>query len=120
MAESATGMKLRGRHSNNSNSTASSTAAIGAAKMADIPPAAPATRRIFRSAGDRSELCEERAEGPTRHNDRTLRAKRAAGSNGKCGRKRFEHSHFRRHPAATEENRLQRFRNAVPAIFSEP
>src|SRR6478736_4258706 len=39
----ATGINERGRHSNNNNSTASKTAATGEAKIADIPPAAPAT-----------------------------------------------------------------------------
>ena len=48
--ESATGIKLRGRHSNNNSSTASNVAAIGEAKTADIPPAAPATSNVFLSA----------------------------------------------------------------------
>jgi len=47
---SATGIKLRGFHSNNNSSTASNTAATGEAKVADIPPAAPATNKVFRSA----------------------------------------------------------------------
>ena len=46
----ATGTRLRGFHSNSSSSTASSTAARGAANVADIPPAAPATSSVFRSA----------------------------------------------------------------------
>ncbi len=41
---------LRGFHSKRSSSTASRTAARGDAKVADIPPAAPATSRVFRSA----------------------------------------------------------------------
>ena len=45
----ATGIKLRGFHSNSSSSTASSTAAIGVPKVADMPPAAPATSSVFRS-----------------------------------------------------------------------
>jgi hypothetical protein len=47
---SPTGIKLRGFHSKSNNSTANSTAATGAAKVADIPPAAPATRSVLRSA----------------------------------------------------------------------
>ena len=47
---SATGMRLRGFHSNSSSSTASRTEAMGAAKVADIPAAAPATRSVLRSA----------------------------------------------------------------------
>ena len=46
----ATGIRLRGFHSNSSNSTERSTAARGEAKVADMPPAAPATRRVLRSA----------------------------------------------------------------------
>ncbi len=52
-AAAATGMKLRGFHSNSSSSTASSTAASGVAKMAAMPPAAPATSSVFRSEADR-------------------------------------------------------------------
>ena len=46
---SATGIRLRGFHSNSSNSTASSTAATGEAKVADMPAAAPATSSVLRS-----------------------------------------------------------------------
>ncbi len=46
----ATGIALRGFHSNSSNSTASSTDATGAANVADMPAAAPATSSVFRSA----------------------------------------------------------------------
>jgi len=49
----ATGMKLRGFHSNSRSSTASRVAAIGEAKVAAIPPAAPATSNGFRSAAVR-------------------------------------------------------------------
>jgi len=52
-AAQATGMKLRGFHSNNSSSTASNAAATGVPNTAAIPPAAPATSRVFRSADDR-------------------------------------------------------------------
>ncbi len=47
---SATGTKLRGFHSNSSSSTASSAADTGAANVADMPAAAPATSSVFRSA----------------------------------------------------------------------
>ena len=53
----ATGMKLRGFHSNSSNSTASSTAATGVANTADMPPAAPATSSVLRSAAERWNAC---------------------------------------------------------------
>src|SRR5580700_4753513 len=45
----ATGIRLRGFHSNKSSSTASKTDATGAAKVADIPAAAPATNSVLRS-----------------------------------------------------------------------
>jgi hypothetical protein len=51
--DAATGMKLRGRHSNSSSSTASSTEASGALNVAAMPPAAPATSRVLRSSADR-------------------------------------------------------------------
>ena len=41
---------LRGFHSNSSSSTASNTEARGAANVADIPAAAPATSSVLRSA----------------------------------------------------------------------
>ena len=47
---SATGRKLRGRHSNSSSSTASSTAATGVPNTAVMPAAAPATSSVLRSA----------------------------------------------------------------------
>ena len=47
---SATGMKLRGFHSNSSSSTARITAATGEANVADMPAAAPATSSVLRSA----------------------------------------------------------------------
>ena len=45
--------KLCGFHSNNSSSTASSAAATGVPNTAAIPPAAPATSSVLRSAGER-------------------------------------------------------------------
>ncbi len=48
-----TGTKLRGRHSNSKSSTASSTEASGALKVAAIPAAAPATKSVFRSSAVR-------------------------------------------------------------------
>ena len=46
-------MKLRGFHSKRSSSTASKVAAIGEAKTAAMPAAAPATSRVLRSAAER-------------------------------------------------------------------
>ena len=46
-------MKLRGFHSKSSSSTASKVAAMGDAKTAAMPAAAPATRRVLRSAAER-------------------------------------------------------------------
>ena len=53
MLAKATGMRLRGRHSKSSSSTARRMAASGAAKVADMPAAAPATSRVVRSASVR-------------------------------------------------------------------
>jgi hypothetical protein len=50
-------MKLRGRHSKRSGSTPSKVAAMGEGKAADMPPAAPATSRVLRSAELRWNNC---------------------------------------------------------------
>jgi len=55
--DALTGTKLRGRHSNSSSSTASSTEDSGALKVAAIPPTAPATRRVLRSSADSRRNC---------------------------------------------------------------
>ena len=47
-----TGIRLRGLHSKRRSSTASITAATGVLNVADIPAAAPATSRVFRSEDD--------------------------------------------------------------------
>jgi hypothetical protein len=46
----ATGNKLRGFHSKSNNSTAKRTAATGVPNVAVMPPAAPATSSVLRSA----------------------------------------------------------------------
>ena len=46
---SATGTRLRGFYSKSSNSTARRIAESGAANVADMPAAAPATSKVFRS-----------------------------------------------------------------------
>ena len=56
-AASATGTIERGRHSNNSSSTASNTAATGVANTAVMPPAAPATSSVRRCAAVRCRSC---------------------------------------------------------------
>src|SRR5262245_10589664 len=53
----ATGIKLRGFHSKSNSSVASNAAATGEANVADIPPAAPATKRVLRSALVRWKNC---------------------------------------------------------------
>ncbi len=52
-AAMATGINERGRHSNSSSSIDRSAAATGDAKIAAIPPAAPATSSVLRSAEDK-------------------------------------------------------------------
>ncbi len=54
---SATGIRLLGFHSNSNSSTASRTADTGAAKVADIPAAAPATSSVLRSVLVRWNNC---------------------------------------------------------------
>src|SRR6185437_2369987 len=54
---SATGRMLRGFHSNSSSSTARTTEATGAANVADMPAAAPATSSVLRSDAVRWKNC---------------------------------------------------------------
>ncbi len=56
-AATATGMKLRGLHSNSSNSTASMMAAIGVPNTVVIPAAAPATSSVLRSLSLTGSIC---------------------------------------------------------------
>jgi len=50
-------MMLRGFHSNSSSSTASNVEATGAANVADMPAAAPATSKVRRSRPVRWQNC---------------------------------------------------------------
>ena len=115
-AATATGMKLRGFHSKSSSSTASSTAATGVPKMAVMPPAAPATSSVLRSAaGEVEALGEERADRAAGHDDRAFGAERAAGADGDGGRERLEDGDFRLDPAAADQDGLDRLGDAVAA-----
>ena len=112
----ATGIALRGFHSNSSSSTASSTAAIGVANVADMPAAAPATSSVLRSAAVRWKSCEiDRPDRAARHDDRAFGAERPARSDRDRRRKRLQNRQPRLHFAAVDQDRFERFRNAVPA-----
>ena len=111
----ATGMRLRGFHSNSSSSTASSTAAIGVPNVADIPPAAPATSSVLRSAAVRwKSLGDQRAERAAGHDDRPLGAERPARADRDGRRERLEQRDLRLHPALADQDRLHRLGDAVP------
>jgi hypothetical protein len=56
-AATTTGMKLRGFHSNSSSSTAISTEAIGAPKVAAMPADAPQTSSVRRSIEESRKYC---------------------------------------------------------------
>ena len=56
-AATVTGMKLRGVHSNSSNSTASMMAAIGVPNTVVMPAAAPATSNVLRSLSLTGSIC---------------------------------------------------------------
>jgi hypothetical protein len=60
-------------------------------------------------------LGEDRAEGAPRHDDRAFRTEGAASADGNRRGERFEQGDFELYAAATEQNGLQSFRNAVPA-----
>ena len=114
----ATGIKLRGFHSNNNSSTASKTAATGVAKTADMPAAAPATSNVLRSAALRWNCCAKSEPnappvmmiGPSAPNGPPVPMEMAEESG-------LSSATFRSNPAAAEQNGLQRLGNAVPANF---
>ena len=110
----ATGSRLRGRSSNSSSSTASSTAATGVPNTAVMPATAPATSSVLRSAALRWKYCaisEPIAPpvmmiGPSAPNGPPLPMAIAEDE-------RLEHRHLGRHLALAEQDRFDRFGNAV-------
>src|SRR3954465_5970051 len=61
------------------------------------------------------KLCEERADGPARHDDRAFGSERPTRADGDGRRERLQNSDLRRHAAATKKNRFQSLWDAVPA-----
>ena len=112
----ATGMKLRGFHSKSSSSTASSTAAIGVAKIADMPAAAPATSSVLRSADERWKSCAKSEPnappvmmiGPSAPNGPPVPMEMADETG-------FKTATFGVEPAAPDQDRLERLGNSVAA-----
>ncbi len=112
----ATGTSERGRHSKSSSSTAMRMAAIGAAKVADIPAAAPATSNVVRSASDKPQpLRDERAECSAGHDDWTLGAERPAGPDGDRRGDGFQHRDPRLDACAAQQDGFDGFGNSVAA-----
>ena len=116
-----TGTKLRGFHSNSSNSTASMIEANGVPKMPVMPAVAPATSKVLRSAALKLEqLREQRADRAAGHDDRAFGAERAAAADRHRRRQRLQQRHFERQPAFAEEDGLDRFGDAVAADLVRP
>ena len=63
------------------------------------------------------ELGEKRANGPAGHDDRPFRAEGAAGADGDRRGERLENRDLRLDQAAAEQDRFQRFGDAVAADF---
>src|SRR6266403_216756 len=102
---------LRGFHSKRSSSTASRTAATGDAKVADIPPAAPATSRVFRSAlVSLKNWASIEPKAPPCHDDRAFRPEGAAGADRNGSGERLQEGDPRLHPAPPDEDGLEGFR----------
>ena len=109
-------MRLRGFHSNSSSSTARSTAAIGVSNVADIPPAAPATSSVLRSAAVRWKTWAMidpsdppvMMIGPSAPNGPPEPIEMA----DEIG---LSTRHLGRHPALADQDRLHRLGDAVPA-----
>ena len=72
--------------------------------------------------GQPEELCEQRANRATGHDDRPLGAERAAGADRDRRRDRLERSHPGLHLAPAQQDRLDRLRHAVAAdlLRAEP
>src|SRR6266705_3419679 len=58
-------------------------------------------------------LAEQRAERPSRHDDRPFGAERPPGPDGNGGGQRLEHGDPGGYPALPDQNRLERLRDAV-------
>ena len=114
-AATATGMKLRGVHSNSSNSTASMIAAIGVPNTVVMPAAAPATSSVLRSAADRQHLRDQRADGAAGHDDRTFGAEWPAGADRDRRRQWLQHRNLRHRCGCGRAGSLRCLGNAVAA-----
>ena len=109
-------MALRGFHSKSSSSTASRTEDSGAAKVADMPAAAPGDeQRLAFDAGEVEKLRDHRTESAAGHDDGPFCAEWSAGADGDgCG-ERLQNRQPRMDTAAIHQNGFDRFRNAVSA-----
>ena len=74
-------------------------------------------QRLALRRGEMKQLREERTERAARHDDRTFRAERTAGADRDRRRDRLEDRDLRLDQAAAEQNRFERFGNAVAANF---
>ena len=116
IAAVATGTKLRGVHSNSSSSTASMIAAIGVPNTVVMPAAAPATSSVFRSTSLTGSSCAIREPiappvmmiGPSAPNGPPVPIGDRRGE-------RFQDSDLHIEPAASEQDGLDRLRDAVAA-----
>src|SRR3954468_5835177 len=63
------------------------------------------------------QLREKRADRATGHNDRAFGTKWTARADRDCGRNRFQDRDLRLNQTAAEQNRFERFRDAVAADF---
>ena len=117
--ESTTTPKESGSKSRRISSSAKKTPAIGALKVAEMPPAAPqATRSRIRDSGSRSDLAQGRAERRADLHDRPFAADRAARADAEGRGQRLDDGHLRPDPAAALGDGQHHLRHAMPARFT--
>jgi hypothetical protein len=72
-------------------------------------------QRLALSRTQVKALGKQRADRPASHDDGALSAERATGSDRDCRGNRLQDRHFRRHPATTDQDRLDRLGDTVAA-----
>jgi hypothetical protein len=116
VTDAVTGIRLRGRHSNRSSSTAIRTDASGAFECGGHPAGRSCHQQCLALVrGQVQEVRRQRAHSAARHDDRPLGPERPAGSDRDRRGHRLEHRDPGRYPAAAGEDRLDGLRHAMAA-----
>ncbi len=90
-------------------------AAIGVPKRGHAGGGAGHQQRLALVVADRKHLRDQRADRAARHDDRPLRAERTAGADRDRRRERLQNRDLDVQAGAADQDRFDRFRNAVAA-----